>query len=44
MPLAMEKDEALDPVAIGVFGTQAQMAKARDIANLVEQLPSRHGE
>ena len=41
--LAVEKDVALNPIAIGVFGAQTEMPEASDIAHLVEQLSFDHG-
>ncbi len=33
--LPVEKNVSFDPVAIGLFGSQAQMSEASDIAHLV---------
>jgi len=40
MTLGVKKDEALDPVAIRLFGAQTQMSKACNITDWVEQLSS----
>ena len=41
--LAVEKNVSLGPIAIGFFGSQAEMSEASDIAHLVEQLLLSHG-
>ena len=40
--LAVIKDVAFDPVAIGFFGAQAEMSEASHVAHLIEQLSLRH--
>ena len=42
MALPVEKNVSLDPIAIGFFGSQAEMSEASYIGHLVEQLPFRH--
>ena len=37
VPLAMEKDEAFNPVDVGLFGAQAVMFEANAIANAIEE-------
>jgi hypothetical protein len=39
--LAVIKDVALNPIAIGFFGAQAEMSEASNIAHLIEQLSLR---
>ena len=38
MPLSMEADESLDPIAIGALRAEAIMLQAQQIAHLFEQL------
>src|SRR5260370_1111035 len=40
--LPVEKNVSLDPIAIGFFGTQAEMFEATYIGHLFEQLPVGH--
>ena len=37
VPSVIEDDEAADPVAIGVFGTRAEVSEAAGVADLVHQ-------
>jgi hypothetical protein len=39
--LAVINDVALNPIAIGCFGAQAEMSEASNIAHLIEQLSLR---
>jgi len=44
MSLSVKKNETLNPVAVGLFSSKAEMPEAGNIANLIEQFPGRHGD
>jgi hypothetical protein len=42
LTLPVKTNVSLDPIAIGFFGSQAEMSEASYIAHLIKQLPVGH--
>jgi hypothetical protein len=42
MSFSVKKNETLNPAAVGLFSSKAEVPEAGNVAHLIEQFPGRH--